>query len=229
MFNFTVKNAIRDGTVLVSTEGFLLKCNRCGEVRCLKTRESARRALVSCRVCVSCSSSDKVKGKKFSDERKLIHSLAQKRRYLDPNESKRTSFFVKSAMARPEVRLKHIESLSKSGFLGVKLDVGQLELLNKWNRLGFNFEPNYKIHTHSELFYVDGYDVANNVVFEYDSKYHKKISQKNKDFIRQVKIIEILNPKSFWRYDAVEKEFNCVYKNNNSVLKHINRKNIACQ
>jgi hypothetical protein len=125
---------------------------------------------------------------------------------------------VSTAMNRPDVKKRHMDALFKSGYLGPKMDVGQPEMLGKWNRLGFNFVPNFKLKGEASLFYLDGYDEENNVVFEYDTSYHKKLSQKVKDTFRQDVIIRILNPKSFWRYDAVEKKFNCVYRNNNSVF-----------
>jgi len=43
-----------------------------------------------------------------------------------------------------------------------------------------------------------------NIVLEYDSKYHNR--QKQKDLVRQEKIINILKPKKFWRYDVVNKQ-----------------------
>lgn len=217
-YKLIVKNAIDSGIVTLSGEKFLLGCTKCSHVRLLKTRESVRRALVSNRDCLSCSNSKKVKGVRFTDERKLIHSDAQKRRYLNPMESLKTSVCVSAAMKRPEVKKKHMDALFKSGYLGPRMDDGQMEILGKWNRLGFDFVPNFKLKGEDSLFYLDGYDKKNNVVFEYDSSYHKKLGQCAKDVARQGVIIRILNPKSFWRYDAVEKQFNCVYRNNNSVL-----------
>ena len=55
---------------------------------------------------------------------------------------------------------------------------GQLELINKWNKIGFNFEPNYQVKDDQDLFYIDGYDKERNVVLEYDSKYHNRKQQK---------------------------------------------------
>ena len=75
------------------------------------------------------------------------------------------------------------------------------------NTFGFHFQPNYEIHTDMDLFYVDGYDPEHNVVLEYDSKYHHKPYQQQKDLVRQQKIIDILQPKKFWRYDAANKQW----------------------
>ena len=73
--------------------------------------------------------------------------------------------------------------------------------------MGFEFEPNYQIHTDEFLCYIDGYDKKNNVVIEYDGKYHTSLRQKERDLVRQNKIVEILNPKRFWRYDVVNKQW----------------------
>jgi very-short-patch-repair endonuclease len=89
-----------------------------------------------------------------------------------------------------------MKALSETKYLGKSVDKGQLEFLVKWNRLGFEFEPNYQVYTEKDLFYIDGYDKEHNVVVEYDSKYHNKTHQKQKDLIRQNKIIDILSRKN---------------------------------
>lgn len=148
-------------------------------------------------VCRKCA--DKSKGKKISD-RLIDH-------YKCDNNKKNLSILIKKAMHRPDVRKKHIDALNQSKWLKVKTDKGQLELLEKWNRLGFNFEPNYQIKTDTDLFYIDGYDPIHNVVLEYDSKYHNRLQQKEKDLNRQQSIIKAISPKKFWRYDAVNKQY----------------------
>lgn len=102
------------------------------------------------------------------------------------------------------------ESAKNAKYIRVRLDKGQLEMLNKWNRLGFQFEPNYQVRTDNRLYYLDGYDPKHNVVFEYDSKYHKNPAKKQADLIRQKKIINRLAPCAFWRYDAENHSFNNV-------------------
>jgi hypothetical protein len=138
--------------------------------------------------------------KKMSDsarkERKHRYSIRENRDILSKS--------VKEAMHRPDVRKKHLDALRHSRWIKVRSDKGQLEMINCWNKMGFNFEPNYQIHTDDFLCYLDGYDKDRNIVLEYDSKYHHR--QKEKDLIRQQKIIGILNPKKFWRYDVVNKQ-----------------------
>jgi len=116
-----------------------------------------------------------------------------------------TASAIKIVWSNPITRKKYYDALQKTKWLKVRTDMGQVELLEKWNRLGFKFEPNYQVHTDTDLFYVDGYDPIHNVVIEYDGKYHFIPSQQQKDLVRQQKIIDILQPKKFWRYDAVNK------------------------
>lgn len=155
------------------------------------------------------------KGKKHTEETKRKMSLARLKlpdRYKSEDERIKTSTAVKLAMHRPDTRKRHLAGLKQSGWLRVKMDKGQLELLKKWNGLGFNFEPNYQLHNDDFLCYIDGYDKDKNVVLEYDSKYHQKPSQKKADLIRQNNIIKYLNPKVFWRYDSVSNSFRSVYR-----------------
>ena len=146
-------------------------------------------------------------GTKHTVAQKDKISIAGKERYRSTEERQKTSEFTKIAMRRPEVRKRHIEGLHHSQWLKVRTDKGQLELLDKWNRLGFKFLPNFQIHTNTDLFYVDGYDPTHRVVLEYDGKYHLNREQQKKDLNRQEKIIAILDPKKFWRYNAVSKTF----------------------
>ncbi len=149
-------------------------------------------------------------GKKHSNEENIKNSNIQKERYLNPETRRKTSECTKLALHRPDIRKRHLDAMAKTKYLGRKTDKGQLEFLEKWNRLGFNFEPNYQIHTDTDLFYVDGYDKKHNVVLEYDTKYHKRFGQKQKDLVRQQKIIEILKPKKFWRYNSEDKQFKSI-------------------
>jgi hypothetical protein len=143
----------------------------------------------------------------ISKESRKKLSDSGRKRYANPKERKRASEIAKIAMHRPDVRKTHLKALSETKYLGKALDKGQLELLEKWNKLGFKFEPNYQLYTDEFLCYIDGYDKTHNVVIEYDSKYHQKPRQKEKDQIRQNKIINILKPNKFWRYDSVNKQF----------------------
>lgn len=98
-----------------------------------------------------------------------------------------------------------------------KTNKERFELLKFWNKLGFNFEINYKLKTDIGNFYLDGYDKEKNVVFEYDGKYHNSSKNKEANLIKQCKIIEVLKPKKFWRYDSTNKKFTEIIRGENKL------------
>lgn len=222
-----MKKEYKNDKITKTDEGYMVYCPECGRQRSYKQNctalHSVRNNLV-CKVCVHKGNKhylygkelprhiiEKARlsniGKKHTDTHKSKISIAMKSRYLLDESRKKTSIITKCAMHRPDVRRKHIEALHHSKWLKVRTDKGQLELLEKWNKLGFSFIPNYQIKTETDLFYIDGYDPVHNVVLEYDGKYHLKLGQQEKDIIRQNKIINILNPKKFWRYNVVNKKW----------------------
>ena len=205
-------------------------CPKCGKLVYHTTDHILKQSIKQNRLCKKCSNAltnEKKKGiplskafrrkisicktgVKHSESHRLNESKSQKKRYENSSERVKTSILVKNAMHRQDVRKKHITALSETKFLGKPVDRGQVDMLNKWNRLGFDFQVNYQIKTDLDLFYIDGYDKEKNVVMEYDSKYHFYRGQQEKDLIRQNKIIDILKPRKFWRYNAVDKLFNNV-------------------
>jgi len=198
-------------------------CSACNKLQTYASYNGLYTAMKENRVCKSCC---KI-GKQFSEEHKqklkmnkvgVKHTVehvkhnsdAQILRFSSKLERKKISIATKKALRSPDIRKKHIIALSRTRWLGKSFDNGQLELLEKWNKLGFQFQPNYQLHTDDFLGYVDGYDPVNKVVLEYDGKYHQKPSQKIRDLARQKTIINILKPKMFWRYDAVNKRWSNV-------------------
>ena len=66
-------------------------------------------------------------------------------------------------------------------------------------------------------YYVDGYDIVNNTIYEYDTPYHKRLCRQKKDLVRQNNIIEyfkrIDNPlNSFIRTNSETKQQTDVLK-----------------
>jgi len=116
----------------------------------------------------------------------------------------------KKAWMNTVIRKKYYDALEKTKWINVRTDIGQTELIEKWNRLGFNFELNFQLKTDNFLYYLDGYDKEKNVILEYDGQYHKKPNQKQKDLIRQKNIISAIHPKKFWRYDFINKKLHNV-------------------
>ena len=201
----------------MENEIYVRNCPKCGKKIYYSREDNLKRDEKKNLLCKSCCR----KGKRFSDEHRkklseckigkkqsiivrLKNSNTNKQRFLnDPSLKKKMSETSKRILHLPEIRKRHIEAMAKVNFLGKTYDVGQLELIEKWNRLGFNFQPNYQIHTNDFLCYIDGYDKKHNVILEYDAKYHLKPYQQKKDLVRQNKIIEIIKPKKFWRYNKI--------------------------
>ena len=152
-----------------------------------------------------------IKKQPHSKESKFKMSVAIRPKILDETKEK-LSIANKKAWQNTESRNKYNDSLLKTKWIKVRTDKGQLELLEKLNNLGFKFEPNYQIKVNGFIYYIDGYDKEKNVVLEYDSKYHNKQSQKIKDTIREKNIIDILNPRVFWRYNAITNRFSEVHR-----------------
>jgi very-short-patch-repair endonuclease len=202
--NPNIIHALISGNLKKTDSGlFLLMCHQCKEFRKIKSRDHIIRAIKQKHKCDSCAQRLSKTGKKLSLNHKTSQSISQKKRYLKSEERIKTSVVVKKAIHIPEIRQKHLDALHHSKWIKVRTDKGQIELLEKWNRLGFSFEPNVQLRTTKGLFYIDGYDKKRNVVLEYDGKYHSKISQKTKDIMRQNEIIDFLNPNVFWRFNSV--------------------------
>ena len=208
---------------------YVRNCPKCGRKIYHTTNGILKQSIKENRICKSCckkSTNNHNFGNHLSNETKnklskscsvdriKRYSIKENRdkqskaiikRYTNIEERNKTSLLVKEAMHRPDIRKRHLDALHHSKWIKVRTDRGQLELIEKWNKLGFNFQPNYQLKTDLDLFYVDGYDKEKNVVLEYDAKYHNKLLQRKKDLIRQNKIIELLKPKKFWRFNSVNK------------------------
>jgi very-short-patch-repair endonuclease len=185
---------------------YIRNCPMCGKKVYHTTKRILNQSIKEYRSCMSCSKksiNNPNFGIKQSSNICLKKSYSQKQRYKKLEEREKASASTKRSWKNIEIRKKMIHT---SKWINRRLDRGQLELLDKWNKLGFKFEPNYQIRIDDFLCYVDGYDKEKNVVLEYDGKYHHKLIQQKKDLVRQNKIISILNPKKFWRYDSVNKQ-----------------------
>ena len=139
-------------------------------------------------------------GRKMSLKHKINTTLGNIKRYKNPKQRQNTSLKAKQQWANPEIRNKMV---SNSNWNNVRMDRGQKEFIEKWNNLGFNFEINYQLKDSNSGFlaYLDGYDPIYNIVIEYDGYGHGYL----KDLPRQNKIIELLNPKKFWRFNRKTK------------------------
>lgn len=82
--------------------------------------------------------------------------------------------------------------------------IDKLNIEMKWNLIHALNGGEYEISGYS----LDGYDKEKNIVFEYDESRHYGIDNKlkEKDIIRQNKIINNLIPTEFWRYNERQKK-----------------------
>jgi len=226
-----VQEHIKTGKIWKNIEGkWCKRCPSCGSEVIGKTGNPNTMYEMSCSIskgqlCHSCieigkptwSSLNKEKfGKMVSGDKHPMFGrkhtaemkLKQRNRYLGTTLSeetkKKVSESVKKAWKNP---LKREHMIDRCKWNNIAMDKGHKELIDKWNKLGFNFVLNYQLKTGNNMFYIDGYDPIHNVVLEYDSKYHNKEAQRKKDKIRQQKIIDTLKPKKFWRYNFSNKTF----------------------
>ncbi len=229
-----VSENIQEGKVWLNSDGKWCKrcpaCNRevIGKDGSVTTKFNVSHSIIKGQICHSCIKIGKptwaslnkeefgkqhsgenhpMYGRHHTDEVKQKQRERMKGRKLLDVTKEKLKLSNMEAWKNPEIRKKYVNALARTKWLKVRMDVGQEKFIEKWNRLGFNFQPNYQVRVGDDLFYVDGYDVEKNVVLEFDSIYHNRWGQKQKDLERQRKIIKMLNPKRFWRYNAGRRIF----------------------
>lgn len=191
-------------------------CNNCKEKIIYKTIGSYwanKNKKSPCKKCTEKMHSLKLKGKKrmsFSD--KWRKNLSE--------GHKKSEVWIKS-MNTHEYKQKHrmkMMRLLKEQKVKVcinKIACDFFNLLNttmNWNGYHGKNEKEYQLN----YYFLDYYDKNNNIVIEWDEKYHNKQKQKAKDIIRQKHIIETLNC-NFYRINEITKK---VYKVDNGSTDH---------
>ncbi len=153
-------------------------------------------------------------GKKHTEQSILKNSLSQ-RGEKSHNFSKKASDETKR-----KIRVAVLNRMARLGILPAQ-DEGAFEYF-------YDFSPSIITDYYlKDLGYVlDGYDLANNVVYEYDTRYHRGPVQKEKDLVRQNNIIEyfkqIDNPlNSFIRINSETKKQTEVHSNMNTKLNNM--------
>src|ERR1035441_2135555 len=144
--------------------------------------------------------SESLKGRQFSDSHKLNLSISN----VGKSRSEETKY---------KIRLATIRDLQNKGIVGKVKNhnptacqfIDNLNKERKWNLQHALNGGEVELYG----YFVDGYDKEKNIVFEYDEPNHNKSSRKTKDIIRQNRIINIINPTLFIRYDEAS---NKLYK-----------------
>ena len=110
-----------------------------------------------------------------------------------------------TAEFREKLRLARIKQMKKLGVTTSNFNPKACEFIDKLNKeKGWNLQ--HALNGGEIVisgYYLDGYDRDRNIVFEYDERYHYKFGRKlrNKDTLRQQRIINKLTPTQFFRYD----------------------------
>lgn len=189
-------------------------CKMCGVKIIYKTKNSYwanKNKNSPCKKCTESMHSLKLKGRKripFSEEwRKNISE-----------SHKKSDVWIKS-MNTDEYKQKHREKmlrLIKEQKTKVCINNLACEFFNLLNeKLSWNgFHGKNKNEYQVNYYFLDYYDKKNNIVIEWDEKYHSKKKQKEKDIIRQKYIIDNLKC-NFYRINEITKE---VIKVDNNIV-----------
>lgn len=201
----------------LSEDKWGIKCPSCNSDRWFVSKKKAREAMsenTKCRSCSKVGSNHPYFGKDGARKGHVFPATARKRMSISAKADrvlrntnveylKKLSEATTNAWNDPIKRKAMVNTCRWNNEI---VDKGFPDFIKKWESLGFHFDTNYQVKQDEFLAYVDAYDKEHGVVLEYDSKYHLSSTQQQKDFVRQNKIIDILNPNKFWRYDAVNKQ-----------------------
>lgn len=118
-----------------------------------------------------------------------IHTFKSKIQSSDSQTGKNSYWFgkQKSLETRRKMRISKLKQLKENG-VPPNIDRGATEYFDKLNKEGFDIiHPFYDLKTG---YIADGYDTKNHMWFEFDTPYHYRLGQQNKDAKRQKEIIE---------------------------------------
>ena len=87
---------------------------------------------------------------------------------------------------KKKIRISLLKRIDKLG-IPINTDKNAPEFFDKINKIGYNFKPKRFFDIGYD---ADGYDEEKHIWIEYDSLYHRNITQQKKDLIRQNNIIK---------------------------------------
>lgn len=197
------KQRIVDYRVFIFNGKWCKKCVKCQKNIIYSSRNSAlKNKNIKCNSCAK-------KGMKYSDEIKRKLSL-QKLGKNNPMFGKPS--FMKGKHHTEEtkykLRIATIKDLRKKGLLPSQknYNLTACKFIDNFNKeKGWNLQHALnggEVEIYG--YFVDGYDKERNIVFEYDEQKHRCNWKRQKDLLRQNRIIENIKPNMFIRYDEVE-------------------------
>jgi len=184
--------------IIIPINGWHRTCKNCG----IDLKYSCRRSFILCRknngLCRKCAALKISKTRDFSVFRTDEYREKQRQHTyrLIKNGIFNTEEFKRK---QRENKLKQIEKLGTK----ISYNPNACKFVENYGKQhGYNFQHalnggEYQIIGYS----LDGYDKEKNVVFEYDESKHNRNYTKNRDLIRQNRIIEKLNPVEFLRFN----------------------------
>ena len=117
------------------------------------------------------------------------HTLKSKIQSSNSQSGKNSYWFGKQRPleTRRKMRIAKLKLLKENG-IPPNIDKGATEYFDSLNKEGFDIiHPFYDFKTG---YIADGYDIKNHTWFEFDTPYHSRLGQQNKDIKRQKEIIE---------------------------------------
>lgn len=183
-------------------------CPNCLSKQSYSQKKCLYAAIKNNTLCKRCSQ----KGKVISDETKLKisenHVGTTGKIFSDKtrdNMSKNHVGFVgkkHSDLAKERIRILKLERVKMLGGNRTYNPTACKFIDDFGKKNGYNFQ--HAMNGGEVMvsgYSLDGYDKEKNVVFEYDEPRHQHSSHKQKDIIRQKRIINKINPTTFLRYD----------------------------
>jgi hypothetical protein len=141
---------------------------------------------------------DTIKGIKIESNEEILKNITKKM-WNDTSSVYHTKKF------REKLRLTRIKQMKNLGVTTSNFNPMACDFIDKLNKeRGRNLQHALNGgETVISGYSLDGYDKERNIVFEYDKKHHYKFGRKlrNKNVIRQLRIINKLIPTKFFRYD----------------------------
>jgi len=187
-------------------------CPKCNKDIYYSRKDSLNRAIEENRVCHQCRG-----GWKFSDEIKKKYSISKLgsknpmfgKTHSDEHKeklSKKSKGRKDTDEVKEKKRISTLKRIKKQG-REISFNPKACEFIDKLNKeRGWNLHHALNGGEYQVIGYsLDGYDKERNIIFEYDESYHNKKSIKEKDILRQKRLIGKLKPTMFLRYNEKDK------------------------
>lgn len=179
------------------------KCNTHLSYSCIAEKNRAEKDKKVCRSCSHKGQSvSNVTKEKIS--RKLMGNKHTKGYSHSIQMREKLKRRVVSELTREKLREHRLNQILKLGYKGPAYNKKACQFIDNINQcLGLTLQHAQNGGEHRVCGYsLDGYDYTHNVAFEYDElANHNSPTRKEKDFQRQERIIQKINPKMFLRYD----------------------------